>query len=292
MKTYLTLLLIATPLMIWSQSSREFQLDESFGLTENGTIHMDTDDAEIRITGNNGDQVRVIIYRKIKQGGIRWGDDQDLTVDVYNRDGDLYISDRPDKGSSWTIIGYSYEDYRITIEAPAYANLKINGDDDDYDIRKINGDIDMSVDDGDIALTDCRGSKFEFRVDDGDVIMDTGKGELYADIEDGDLEVYNGSFRELVAKADDGNISIETSLINLGRYRISSDDGNIDLYITGGGGNFDLNHDDARISASSAFNLVEETEYSTNYTLPGGEAKVTIRADDATVRVRTGKQSN
>ena len=292
MKTYLTLLLIATPLVLWSQSSREFQLNESFNLSDGGTIHMDTDDADIKITGTNAEKVQVIIYRKVKQGGIRWGDQQDLTVDVYNRDGDLYITDRPERGSNWTILGYSYEDYRITIEAPSSAHLNIKGDDDDYDIRKINGDIDMSVDDGDIVLTDCRGSKFEFRVDDGDVMMNTGKGELYVDIEDGDIEVSNGSFREVVAKSDDGNISVETSLTNLGQYRISCDDGNVNLYITGGGGVFDINHDDARISASSAFSLTEETEYSTNYTLPGGKAKVTIRADDAAVRLRTDNQSN
>ncbi len=292
MKTYLTLILIGAPLLLWSQKNREFTMDQSFNLADNGTIHMNTDDADVKITGTSIDKVKVVIYRKIKQGGLRWGDEQDITVDVYNRDGDLYISDRQNNGSSWTLMGYSYEDYRITIEAPTKASLEIKGDDDDYVIRNIHGDVDLTVDDGDVQLMDCRGSKFTFRIDDGDVTMNTGKGELYADIEDGDLEISNASFRELVAKSDDGNITLETSLNSLGNYKISCDDGYVELFITGGGGNFDIDHDDGRISASSQYDLIDKSEHSSNYKLPGGNASVVIRADDASIRLRTNKENN
>lgn len=293
MKAYFTLILICLPVLLWSQKNQEFNLDETFTLKSNGTLHMNTDDADIKITGSNRSDVRVVIFRKMKSGGIRWGgDEKDINVDVYSRDGDLYINDRPSNGVSWAIMGYSYEEYRINIEAPLATHLDIEGDDDDYRVRNIHGSIDMRVDDGDIELLDCRGSEFEFRVDDGDLVMDGGKGKLYADIEDGDLEITNGSFREVVAKADDGNISIETTLNNLGNYRMSSDDGSVEIYVTRGGGSFEVSHDDSRISVGPDFNVIEKSDHHSTYKLAGGNASVDIRADDGSVRLRSQVNSN
>ncbi len=289
MKINLTLILVLVPLITWGQKSKEFNLDEKFAINKTGTIHMDTDDAEVKIVGTSREDARVTIYRKIRYGGIRWGEESEINVDVTTRDGDLYISDRDGNGVTWTIMGYSHEEYRINIEAPNGVSLDIRGDDDDYRIQAINGAIEMRVDDGDIELMNCRGDAFEFRVDDGDVQMDGGKGTLYADLEDGDIEVINASFREVTAKADDGNINIETSLNTVGRYRLSSDDGSVELYITKGGGEFDLRHDDSRVTADPEFDLIDKSDDAASYKLPGGNAQITIRADDGNIRLRSRK---
>jgi len=291
MKIKLTLLLLLVPLLTWGQKSKEFNLDETFAINKTGTIHMDTDDAEIKIEGSSRDDVQVTIYRKIRYGGIRWGEQSEIAVDVHTRNGDLYISDRDSDGVTWTIMGYSHEDYRITIEAPYEVSLDIRGDDDDYRIRSVHGAINMRVDDGDIQLSDCRGNEFEFRVDDGDIQMDGGKGKLYADLEDGDLEISNATFREVTARVDDGNINIETSLNNVGNYRLSLDDGTVELYISKGGGAFDLSHDDSRVSVDPAFNLIDKSEYRSSYKLAGGDANIIIRADDGNIRLRSGNSN-
>ncbi len=283
--TLLILALLIVPLLATAQKNREFNLDQSYDIGSDATINMRTDDAEVRITGSDTRQVKVRIERRVKSGGLRLGDEHDLTVKVYTKNGDLHISDRQPQGVTWNIMGYSYEVYRIDIETPAEVNLKLEGDDDNYLIRNVNGNIEVRLDDGDLELLDCQGEEFDFRVDDGDINMNSGQGELYADIEDGDLIVDKGSFEQLLVKIDDGNVDVKTDLKSFGTYRITSDDGQVDLTITGGGGNIDVSHDNSRISTTPEFKLLGKTEHNSRYQLPGGDAEVVIRADDGSIRL-------
>lgn len=262
----------------------EFKLDEVYRIDAKGTIELYTDDADVRITGTNRNDVHVYIYRKVITRGIQVGH-RNFDVEVDERGGDLIIRERESNGYSVMSIGYQSEEYEVTIEAPEGVGLVIKGDDDDYDIKNINGSIDMDIDDGDVKLTECNGNHFEFKVDDGDIDLRGGTGFLYIRSDDGDVVVTNGSFSEITADLDDGDLFIETSLSDRGDYTFDIDDGTIDLKILDGGGEFKIFHDDSRISSSEAFRLLEEDENETHLRLSNGNARIRIHADDARVRL-------
>lgn len=65
----------------------------------------------------------------------------------------LRIEDK--EWGSTGMMGYIREEYVIRIEVPEEISLYIIGDDDDYEISFIAGDIKINVDDADIMLENC-----------------------------------------------------------------------------------------------------------------------------------------
>ena len=115
--------------------------------------------------------------------------------------------------------------------------------------------------------------------------MDTGKGSLDIRSDDGDVQIYNAQFSSVKANVDDGDLMIETSLANNGEYRFDSQDGSIVLNITKGGGEFDIRHDDASVSAHGNFKTNYESDDHTKMSLANGTARVIVQADDARVKL-------
>jgi len=184
-------------------------------------------------------------------------------------------------------VGYYHEEYRIEIAAPEGISLTVRGDDGDYYIKNINGNIQMSLDDADAELSGCKGKDFSFRIDDGDIRMDGGNGNLEVIADDADVEISNATFRSIEANVDDGDLIIETSLVDQGQYYFESQDGLISLNITKGGGEFDIRHDDGHVTTDSNFKVLNESDDRTTVTLAQGSARVKVRADDARVKLST-----
>src|SRR5688500_7489717 len=154
----------------------EFHLDKVYKLDKNGTIDLSSSDAKVFITGSLRPDAHVKIDRKVIVKGMNSSHD-DFRVEVNAENGDLRIREQQNSLNSG-FITYTKEEYRIEIEAPEGASLTIRGDDGDYYIKNINGDISMSLDDADAELAGCKGKSFTFRLDDGDIRMDKGSGAL------------------------------------------------------------------------------------------------------------------
>lgn len=262
-----------------------FTLDENYPLSEKGTIYLNSDDANVRIIGSERTDVHVKIYRKITRKGVVFGKES-FAVEVKSRNGNLYIQDIQ-QNVNVSIVGYMREEYEITIETPDHANLDIKGDDDDYDIRSVNGSIAMDIDDADAKLTNCGGDSFDFDFDDGDLTMDQARGSLRLSLDDGEVTIKNAAFESMDVTADDGDIEIATELKDNGSYSFRMDDGDIDLTVLKGGGTFQIYHDDGHISASQAFNIKVKEDDETEFELNAGNARVKMRTDDASVRLRS-----
>lgn len=260
----------------------EFHLDEIYKIDRGGMINLISDDAKVTITGSDRNDVHVKIDREVVNKGVRWGS-REFSVEVEARNGDLHIRER--SRGSISMVGYTREDYRIEIEVPYDVSLDINGDDDHYQISNINGSVALDIDDGDADLKNCKGNNFKFKLDDGDITMDRGDGKLYVRADDGDFEIRNATFSDIDATVDDGDIRIETSLADNGDYYFRSDDSDIVLDITKGGGDFRVLHDNTRISSSSRFSVTDKSESRTNLKLANGTARVEIRADDGRVKL-------
>ena len=277
----LTLSLIAF-CFIANAQDQEFNLNKTYSITSGGMIEMRSSDAEVTIAGSDRKDVQVNIHRKVTVKGLSFGE-RDFDVEIFEEGGDLIIKER--SGGSISMMGYYREEYTIDIEAPRNVSLRIEGDDEDYQIRNIDGSIALNIDDGDAELKGCGGKEFKFDFDDGDVVMDSGAGSLFVKADDGDVTIRNANFYEIEASMDDGDIEIETSLANNGEYYFRSSDGGIFLDITSGGGDFVIYHDDTRVSHAGGFNVEVEEDDETRLTLADGTAKVKIRADDGRVRL-------
>ena len=265
----------------------EFNLDKTYSIDRGGTIKMRTNDADITISGSDRSDVHVTIRRRVTVRGLKFGE-ENFEVEVYADKGDLVIRERSRGGVS--MMGYMREEYTIDIEAPSDVSLDINGDDDDYLIRRIDGSIALRIDDGDAELNSCGGKDFYFAFDDGDVKMDKGAGKLYSRADDGNLRITNANFYDVEASVDDGDLEIETSLAENGEYYFRANDADIVLNITNGGGNFEMYHDDSRVSYSRNFEVLREEEDETRLRLRDGSAKVKIRANDAHIRLNDTSQ--
>jgi putative adhesin len=285
MKILFTAGIVLSSLTVFAQSNEEgeFHLDKEYKMNSSGMIRLNSSDAKVSITGSSRSTTRVKIDRTVSLKGVTFGD-EDFKVEVTEQNGDLIIKERS-QSVNVGVVGYYKETYTISIEAPAGASLEVRGDDGDYFIKTVNGSISLDLDDADVELTGCGGNNFKVRLDDGDLRMDTGKGTLDVDADDADIVVKNAAFDKIMAEIDDGDFIVETSLSNNGDYYINGQDGLISLTVLGGGGSFDIRHDDARVIAEGKFDTVDKSESRTRLTIANGSAKVNIRADDARVRL-------
>lgn len=283
MKPILLSLGLLVSLAVFAQDD-DFHLDKEYAISATGTIDLSSSDADVIITGSSRSATaRVKIDRTVTIRGW-YKSSGDFKVDVETENGNLRIRER-ENSVNIGVIGYFDEKYKIEIEAPQGTSLVIRGDDGDYFIKNIQGSISMNFDDGDAQLVNCTGSDFKFRLDDGDLKMDAGKGSLDVVADDADIEILNATFTSINARFDDGDFIVHTSLANGGDYEIDSQDGTVELNVLGGSGVFSIRHDDSQIDADGEFNTLEDSDTYTKLSLGSGTAKVSIRADDASVRL-------
>lgn len=285
MKNLILALLTLCVVSVALAQDGDFHLDNVYKIDKRGTIDLTSSDAKVFITGSLRPDVHLKIDRSVVTKGI-YNSKEEFTVEVDATNGDLKIRERQNSYNSG-IITYQKEDYKIEIEAPEGVSLTIRGDDGDYFVKNINGSISMSIDDADAQLTACKGNKFSFKIDDGDIRMDEGKGSLEIDADDADVQIYRGQFATIDSRSDDGDITIQTSLADNGQYSFKCQDGMIALDVTGGGGEFTIYHDDGHVTTTGNFQTKYESEDETRLTLAKGTARVSVRADDARVKLGT-----
>ncbi|MFT6828358.1 MAG: hypothetical protein ACI9Z3_000797 [Roseivirga sp.] len=269
-----------------AQKNGEYHLDQSYTIAANGTLYLDSEDANVNITGSSRTDAHVKIDRVVETRGFSSGRNE-FRFDVEDRAGNLYLTERR-RGGVTLQVGYSRTDYTIDIELPRGVSLKIQGEDDDYVIRNIDGKISIETEDGDIEVIDCFGSDFQFKLEDGDLKVDGGNGSISIDIEDGDVDIRKGNFDRIEVDVQDGNIILETAILDNGIYDIKAEDARIDFVVLKGGGEFLVLKDDGSLRTSSDFETLQESDHRALVKLPGGNAKIEIRTDDG--RVRLSKQ--
>lgn len=284
MKTLVSaLLLLATGIAFGQTKDGIYQMDKYYAMAPRGVVKLNSSDAKVRITGSARIDAHVKIYRQVTTRGVVFGQEE-FAVDVFEEDGNLIIREHA-HSTAVGMIGYHYEKYEITLEIPEGASLQVKGDDGDYQLRNVNGSISMDIDDADVELSSCKGSEFRFRLDDGDIVMDGGQGKLDIDADDADVHITGAQFASIIADVDDGDLQIETTLADQGEYLINAQDGLVAMTITGGGGKFDVRHDDSRVTTEGDFKQVDRSDGRTTLVLANGSARVDIRSDDARVRL-------
>ena len=284
-KIVLTGLLISFSTMLQAQSTDTFNLDETYAVDAAGAISLSSDDADVTIIGSDRRDVHIEIHYKLEVTGFSFGSHNKFDVHVRERNGDLVIEEQPRDFNGIT-FGSTSEEYTIHIEAPHGVSLDLDGDDENYTIREIDGQITIDADDAQARLIACKGDRFYFDMDDGTIAMDEGRGSLTIDVDDGKADIRNGRFDEISVDSDDGDFDIATSLRDTGSYSFDMDDGDLLFRVMSGGGIISIQHDNADISADSVFHQTVDEENEARYELSGGSASVTIDVDDADIELR------
>ena len=106
-----------------AQKEGEFHLDKNYNISSNGTLHLDSEDAEVRITGSSRSDVHVKIDRVQTVRGFSSGRTE-FNVEVENRGGDLYITER-ERGGVRVQMGSIRTDYTIDIELPESVSIRV-----------------------------------------------------------------------------------------------------------------------------------------------------------------------
>ena len=279
--------LLVIGLFTAAEAKREvFDLDEVYPLAADGTVELTTGDAQIAITGSDRPDVHLVVYYEARIRGLFVDSRKEsFRMVVKPHGGDLTIREEGSGTSGIGIFCSSTIEYRITLDVPRGASLKLRGDDDDYRIRNVQGKISLSFEDGEATVEGCQGGFYELEAEDGSIEMTGGRGELEAYVEDGSMEIREGAFRDIRAESEDGRIEIATSLEDGGIYKLETEDGRIELTVLGGGGEFRVDIEDGSVRASSEFKLEEEDEDQSIYSLPGGKARVHLTTEDGRVRL-------
>jgi len=282
-KLFTSLALLLAAALATARQDGSYQLDQTYPMGPTGTVDLRTSDARVTITGSKRKDVHVRVERKVTAKGITSAN-QDFRVEVTTENGNLKFREHQ-KGSNVTLAGYIKIDYRITLEVPEGASLQVDGNDGTYTIANVDGNLSLELNDFEARLTGCSGSSFRFRTNDGTLVMDEGRGTLDLDGNDGDVDIRNGRFEKIEARWNDGTMRIATSLTNTGSYRLNTEDGSLELTVTGGGGVFDISHDDGSVTRKGNFTALLEEENRTRLQLDGGSAQVRVQAGDARVRL-------
>lgn len=283
----LTLFVLSISAFFFSANAQtdEFNLDQTFPIDPGGTINLQSDDAEVEIKGSARDDVRIVVHYELTVRGITFGESNEFEMIVEEDGGNLTIREKDRDFGPSGIIGISSEEYTIEIEAPRDVNLDIEGDDGKYEIAGFDGFLYLHADDSDAHIYDVNGEDYSFSLDDGGLEMDGGNGRLQIDSDDGGIRIRNGNFASIDAKSDDSDIEITTPLFDDGEYQFDLDDGDLTLNIVGGGGEFDIRHDDSDIYTTQQFEIVRDEDERSIYRLQGGTARVIIQSDDGDINL-------
>lgn len=296
MKSFISFFfLLALTLSFSFGQIKEYRLDESYPINNDGRIELHSNDADVTIKGTNRSDIRLVVHREIDQRSWpKRKNEENFFIEVELAQDEAIIREvfRDRYQSNWGINVVNEKRYTIDIEVPKGLDLVIYGDDDDYLIEDISGTIQLHANDSDAELRHCTGSSFEFRLDDGDVYLSGGRGQLDMRGEDGDFTFMDCDFEEVRARIDDGSIFLATNLYNDGRYEFTSEDGDIDLEIMEGGGQIDVYMSDGRVRFDREWEVRKESEHRTQLYKPGGTARVDIETDDGSVRIKTANRAN
>lgn len=306
----------------------EKDFEESFDINEGAHLHVTHGDGDVTITPWKRDVINIKVRYRAEIEMVGWGTEPGFDVEFKSTDDAVYVTGEE---SGFNVVGYisvRKQEYSYTISAPPYVMLHLSGDDGDILIEDWNADIECSLDDGDISLSEVSCNRVRLVLDDGDVEIMHFQGSLDILADDGDITIFDGQMTDVTIAADDGDIEIVESEgsfeirlddgdatlreVSAEHLAMRGDDGSLVVELTNGGAvDIDILMDDGDISVSlvdevSAMLTITMDDGSAKVNLPGivdlvegrnhvsgkigsGEGSVRIQMNDGTVRIREAR---
>jgi len=268
------------------RAQKDFSLDESYDLGKNGSIHLKTNGANVRILPTGGEKTMVKSIYRIDTKGLKIGSKEPVEMDAHVSGDSLIITEKEQKGTR-IVLGSKSVEYNITIETPAQTSLILRGEGNSYFVRELNGEINIKGKDTQIDLQKCSGENFVFDLDDSTLDMDQGNGSLTLKMNKGVARLKDINFEVMGVNVDKGEVNMYSFLPDNGNYVMDIDDGKLLFHIIDGGGTFTITHNDLRILSNGEFTVPLNSKNETIYKREGGSAQISIDADKSRIKLET-----
>lgn len=285
-----------------SHAQGEFKLNEDYSIAKGGTLFLNTEDADVTITGTDRDDVGVSVHRVVT--GKHYAN-RKFDFKVEEKDGNLHVKEMMEKKKmNISVYVNSNVTYTVDIEVPKGVNLDIRGEDDNYNIANIEGTLELISEDGDVLLKKIVGEKIDVTLEDGDVNVHNSSAaiqlemedgnfmskdseliELDIFIEDGNVDLHGGMVGDCKIKSSDGDINIASAFKTKSVIDIRTEDGDVDINSSGEGGTFTVSMDDGDVSFSrNSLELESKSKHRHVYnTIDKGTVEVKISVEDGDV---------
>lgn len=278
--TFFVLFIVATTTI----AQNEFHLEETYQIREGGTLFLESEDAEVTITASDRSDVYVKVDRIVKVKGVSSRNYQRFDFEINERNGDLILKEKSESRINF-MIGSISEEYTIELLIPSDINLNLEGEDDDYYISNVGGELQIEGEDGDAIVREFHGISFEFNTEDGDLVLEGGSGSIRIESEDGNIEVNNGNFDEVNVETEDGDIEFTTTLSARGRYLFVTEDGDMELNFPGGEGEIQIIHEDCDIRTTEGYEVIHDSDEKTIVKSGRGSSSVKVITEDGSISI-------
>lgn len=260
--------------------------EKTFPMKPGGSVTLIGDDGSIQVAAWDKQEVQLKITRRLwhpdKARAEEWL--ADLEVDISHSENRLRIKERdlehhddfrlsdlfnPD---AWGGLGYEV-DYDLMV--PTEIDLRIELDEGNVDVTGIRGRLRLTLDEGEVVLSDLESIETDIRGDEVEVEARRIRGDstaMYIRYDEGRVRVQEARLQRLDIRSDEGDILLDD--VTLSRCDLESDDGDIEarLEITVDG--------DGRIQTEDGDVLLTLSE-SASLTFTGETREGRIRSDFA-----------
>ncbi|MDA8693476.1 DUF4097 domain-containing protein [Saprospiraceae bacterium] len=284
------------------QAQYEYSYEETHAIAQDGLLTLDTEDAQVSITGTSRSDAYVKIYKKVTG---KQKTNQEFDIEYIEEDGNLTIKEKRRK-SSYTTGWNTKTIYEVELGLPAGVSIDIKGEDDNYTITNINGKMKIHSEDGDIEISDCNPIRLDIHLEDGDIQLTNVNTETDIQLEDGNIKADNCAFGNTALNlvdgdiklndvslgtakiiTEDGNVSISVKCDSKTQVKINTEDGDIKLKTSGEGSTIGVSYQDGDVDYNSGdYDLIHKTKRSKELkTKKSGEASFVISVEDGDVRL-------
>ncbi len=303
--------------------------DQTFQVSEGAFLELHCGDGDVTIVPWERDEVRVVVHydATVNIGGA-WKQ-TDFDVD-FEHTGNIVRVVVHEPTATWGFgwVKRNIRKYVYEISAPAYTEIDVNGDDGDIMISGWRQDINCSLDDGDIKISDIECGRINVALDDGDTDLDgvkaavsvsaddgditiqnwtcpnvrmsladgdiflmNGIGDVYASLDDGDLTAREITAESFTASGEDGDMDIELATEGALEVEIATDDGDVDLWLNASvSAMLDVSMDDGDVSiAHDGLSGIEKRRHRFTGKLGDGDGSVRIRTADGDIVIMESK---
>jgi DUF4097 and DUF4098 domain-containing protein YvlB len=199
---------------------------ESFDVKKGFILHLQHGDGDVTITPWDQNVLDVEVRYRAEYQTVGIGGKLEFDVE-FKKTGDvIHVIGREKCSGSIGFHSHKRYEHTYTIRAPEYLELNLDGEDGDVDVENWQGNIDCTLEDGDVNLRDIFSDQTNVNLEDGDLHVDGLEGDLLVDGEDGDVVLRDAKIGKCRIRLEDGDLTIKRSR---GDFEINTGDGDVTL---------------------------------------------------------------
>jgi hypothetical protein len=219
-------LAVAAPAGAGSEWPQEEVASWSFDTAGGGELVVNVADADVDLRTGSGGKVEIRVFLASRDLSAAKGRFEKMNFDARSSGGKVTLraDNVPSKWREWRDIGFQL---RAEIFIPEQFDVDVTTDDGDIAVQRLAGRLRVRTADGDIALDRVSGAETVLMTSDGDIAAtEIRSSTVEIKTSDGDISIADLDGEELDLRTSDGDITIERAS---GPLSASTSDGDIQV---------------------------------------------------------------